>query len=93
MHNSLEYWRTTPSTAAALFSVEMPYRPPKSRVGAFLWRRRMWLETTMGLSVLEPWEKLMICASLVSFPDILSSHREKPWGPRRTSKKRSAVSA
>ncbi|GJE93990.1 hypothetical protein PsYK624_101570 [Phanerochaete sordida] len=60
MHNSLEYWRTTPSTAAALFSVEMPYRPPKSRVGAFLWRRRMWLETTMGLSVLEPWEKLMI---------------------------------
>lgn len=60
MRNSLEFWRTTPSTAAALFSVEMPYRPPKNPVGAFLWRRRMWVETTMGLSVLEPWEKVMI---------------------------------
>ncbi|EKM53101.1 uncharacterized protein PHACADRAFT_52265, partial [Phanerochaete carnosa HHB-10118-sp] len=35
-------------------------RPPKSPVGAFFWRRRVWFETTMGLSVLEPWEKVMI---------------------------------
>ncbi|KII85326.1 hypothetical protein PLICRDRAFT_144982 [Plicaturopsis crispa FD-325 SS-3] len=36
------------------------YRPPNSRVGAFLWRRRMWFESTFALSMLEPWEKLLL---------------------------------
>ncbi|KIP01627.1 hypothetical protein PHLGIDRAFT_80310 [Phlebiopsis gigantea 11061_1 CR5-6] len=40
----------------------MPYRPPKSAFGALLWRRRVWLETTTGLSLLEPWEKVLILA-------------------------------
>ena len=62
VRNSLEFWKSTPSTAAVLFGVEMPYRPPVNPVGAFLWRRRVWVETTTGLSLLEPWEKLLIRA-------------------------------
>jgi len=36
------------------------YRPPKSALGAFLWRRKMWVEATFALSMLEPWEKLLV---------------------------------
>ena len=60
VRNSLEFWKSTPTTAAVLFGIEMPYRPPKSPLGAFLWRQRVWLETTAGLSLLEPWEKVLI---------------------------------
>jgi hypothetical protein len=38
------------------------YRPPKSALGAFLWRRRMWFEATFALSMLEPWEKVLVGA-------------------------------
>jgi len=36
------------------------YRPPKSALGAFLWRRQMWFEATFALSMLEPWEKILV---------------------------------
>ncbi|KAI0828543.1 hypothetical protein BC628DRAFT_1363185 [Trametes gibbosa] len=62
MRNSLEDWKRVPTTASTLFGVDLPYRPPKSAVGAFIWRRRIWIETTWGLSVLEPWEKLLVLA-------------------------------
>lgn len=62
VRNSLEFWKSTPTTAAVLFGIEMPYRPPKSTFGALLWRRRVWLETTTGLSLLEPWEKVLLRA-------------------------------
>ncbi|KAF9559089.1 hypothetical protein CPC08DRAFT_666792 [Agrocybe pediades] len=35
-------------------------RPPKSKLGIFLWRRRMWFESTFVLSMLEPWEKILL---------------------------------
>ncbi|KAH9855495.1 hypothetical protein C2E23DRAFT_857683 [Lenzites betulinus] len=62
MRNSLEDWKRVPTTASTLFGVDLPYRPPKSAVGAYIWRRRMWIETTWGLSVLEPWEKILVLA-------------------------------
>ncbi|KAI0666418.1 hypothetical protein C8Q78DRAFT_450392 [Trametes maxima] len=60
MGNTVEDWKRVPSTAGAVFGIELPYRPPKSALGAFLWRRRFWLETTSGLSLLEPWEKILV---------------------------------
>ena len=59
MGNSPDYWKRVPTTAEAIFGIELPYRPPKGRVAAFLWRQRLLLETTFGLSVLEPWEKVL----------------------------------
>ncbi|KAF5381664.1 hypothetical protein D9615_005462 [Tricholomella constricta] len=41
-------------------------RPPKSKLGLFLWRRRMWFESTFVLSMLEPWEKILLCKSIPS---------------------------
>ena len=52
-------WKRTPTTMEAVFGVELPYRPPKHPLAAFLWRQRLLLETTFGLSVLEPWEKVL----------------------------------
>lgn len=63
MPNTLEFWKHVPSTAAAIFAIELPYRPPKHPVGAYIWRWRFWLETTIGLSLLEPWEKLLMSES------------------------------
>ena len=34
--------------------------PPKSKLGYFLWRRRMWFESTFALTVMEPWEKVVM---------------------------------
>ena len=36
------------------------YRPPESVIGAFLWRKRLWFETTFGLSVMEESEKIIV---------------------------------
>lgn len=72
VRNSLEFWKSTPTTAAVLFGIEMPYRPPRNPVGAFLWRRRVWLETTTGLSLLEPWEKFVIRKFTVAFAPPMS---------------------
>ena len=60
MGNSLEDWKRTPTTADAIFGIHLPYRAPKNPVGAFLWRQRVWLETTFGLCLFEPWEKILI---------------------------------
>ncbi|PFH51618.1 hypothetical protein AMATHDRAFT_58732, partial [Amanita thiersii Skay4041] len=35
-------------------------RPPKSKLGYFLWRQRMWFESTFALTVMEPWEKIVM---------------------------------
>ena len=42
--------------------IQYTYRPPKSALGAFLWRRQIWFEATFALSMLEPWEKLLVGA-------------------------------
>jgi len=57
---SPETWRRVPNTAAAIFGITIPYRPPTNRIGAFLWRKRMLLETTTGLVLLETWEKTLM---------------------------------
>ncbi|PPQ88190.1 hypothetical protein CVT25_005155 [Psilocybe cyanescens] len=35
-------------------------RRPQSKLGVFFWRRRMWFESTFVLSMLEPWEKILL---------------------------------
>ncbi|KAJ7267454.1 hypothetical protein C8J57DRAFT_1450499 [Mycena rebaudengoi] len=35
-------------------------RRPDSKLAVFLWRRRMWFESTFVLSMLEPWEKILL---------------------------------
>ncbi|KAJ7601019.1 hypothetical protein C8J56DRAFT_814053 [Mycena floridula] len=35
-------------------------RKPDSKIGEFIWRRRMWFESTFVLSMLEPWEKVFL---------------------------------
>ena len=57
---SLPSWKRVPSTRDVLFGLALPYRPPESSLGAFLWRKRLWFETTFALSMLQPWEKLML---------------------------------
>lgn len=39
-------------------------RPPKSPVALYFWRWRMWFESTFVLSMLEPWEKIMLLTIL-----------------------------
>lgn len=39
------------------------YPKPSSAVGRFFWRKKMWIEATFALSMLERWEKLMVCKS------------------------------
>ncbi|KZT70703.1 hypothetical protein DAEQUDRAFT_667385 [Daedalea quercina L-15889] len=42
----------------------MPYRPPRTKLAAFLWRRRLWLETTFALSMMQPWEKVVVMCTV-----------------------------
>lgn len=61
-------WKREPTTADVLFGLALPYRPPRSWLGAFIWRRRVWLETTFALSMLENWEKgFLSCVPLFFF--------------------------
>ena len=76
MPHSPDAWKRTPTTADVFLAVNLPYRPPKSPLGAFVWRRRMWLETTTGLSLLEPWEKLLTRAS----PCLSPAHQKSSRG-------------
>lgn len=54
-------WKREPTTLETLFRLQLPYRPPRSFIGKFLWRRRVWVEVTFALSMLEPWEKFLVC--------------------------------
>ncbi|GBE85056.1 hypothetical protein BKA93DRAFT_749825 [Sparassis latifolia] len=57
---SLERWKAVPTTAEVLFSLRLPYKPPRSPVAAFIWRKRLWFETTFGLESAESWEKVLV---------------------------------
>jgi hypothetical protein len=50
---------------ASLFSADLSlvYRPPRSTLRQFLWRWRMFFESTFALSMFEGWEKILIGAS------------------------------
>ena len=53
-------WKRVPTTLEVIFALALPYRPPESPVGAFLWRKRVWFESTFALTMLQPWEKVLI---------------------------------
>ena len=36
------------------------YAAPKSGLGKFLWRKKMWVESTFALTMLERWEKILV---------------------------------
>ena len=55
-------WKREPSAWDILFRLHLPYRPPRSKLAAFLWRRRLWVETTFALSMMQPWEKIVVGA-------------------------------
>ena len=59
-------WKRVPTTLEVIFALALPYRPPESPVGAFLWRKRVWFESTFALTMLQPWEKL--CLRECRFP-------------------------
>ncbi|KIM24992.1 hypothetical protein M408DRAFT_331465 [Serendipita vermifera MAFF 305830] len=42
------------------------YPAPKSGLGKLLWRKKMWVESTFALTMLERWEKILV-AGLVLF--------------------------
>ncbi|KAH9830208.1 uncharacterized protein C8Q71DRAFT_717316 [Rhodofomes roseus] len=63
---SPETWKRKPTTLAAIFGITIPYRPPTSPFGAFIWRKRMLFETTIGLCLLETWEKILMIVILYS---------------------------
>ncbi|KAH7106233.1 hypothetical protein BKA62DRAFT_765800 [Auriculariales sp. MPI-PUGE-AT-0066] len=43
-----------------LRSLDLTYTPPKGTVARWLWTRRMRFEATYAVSMLEPWEKLLV---------------------------------
>jgi len=58
--SSLEFWKAVPSTSDALFSIKLPYKPPRHPLAAFFWRKRVWFETTFGIEGTEPVEKVLL---------------------------------
>lgn len=36
-------------------------RKPKGKVAVFFWRIWIWLSTTFALSIMEPWELVLVC--------------------------------
>ncbi|PPR01195.1 hypothetical protein CVT26_016076 [Gymnopilus dilepis] len=61
---------TIMSAAATLVHLPRPRpdhgftKPPSSKLGIFFWRCRMWFESTFVLSMLEPWEKVLLLTVL-----------------------------
>lgn len=39
---------------------DLQNRPPKGAVARWLWKKRIWVESTFALSMLEPWEKILV---------------------------------
>ncbi|KAJ3494855.1 hypothetical protein NLJ89_g10723 [Agrocybe chaxingu] len=46
-------------------------RRPSSKLGVFFWRQRMWIESTFVLSMLEPWEKILLLTIFFAFSLLL----------------------
>ncbi|KAH8079074.1 hypothetical protein BXZ70DRAFT_961119 [Cristinia sonorae] len=53
-------WKRQPTSADVLFGFNLPYRAPQNAFGAYCWRWRLWFESTFALSMLQPWEKVLI---------------------------------
>ena len=63
---SYNEWKREVSLAQVLFRPQLPYRKPEGAVARFFWRKRLWLEVTFALSMLEPWEKILVSECHVS---------------------------
>ncbi|KAH9855496.1 hypothetical protein C2E23DRAFT_688924, partial [Lenzites betulinus] len=57
---SYHEWKREASLGQILFGLQLPYRKPESPIARLFWRGRLWIECTFALSMLEPWEKLVI---------------------------------
>ncbi|KAH8110955.1 hypothetical protein DFH11DRAFT_1496218, partial [Phellopilus nigrolimitatus] len=42
------------------------YRQPDGAIAAYMWRTYMWLGTTIGLTVMEPWEEALVLVTLAT---------------------------
>lgn len=83
---SVAEWKRQPSTFEIIYGLELPYRAPKSAFGTLIWKWRLWIEVTFALSMLQPWEKVLVGtynpshlnfnSNLISFSlrDIYSHH-------------------
>ncbi|KAI9066154.1 hypothetical protein FKP32DRAFT_1538490, partial [Trametes sanguinea] len=57
---SYHEWKRETTLSSVLFNPQLPYSKPRGALATFFWRRRVWLEVTFALSMLEPWEKILI---------------------------------
>ncbi|KAL5532365.1 hypothetical protein ACEPAF_5935 [Sanghuangporus sanghuang] len=52
---------STPSSSTAQGEEKKKmYKQPDQPLAALLWRLSLWISVTFGLSVMEPWEKLLV---------------------------------
>ncbi|KAL5505005.1 hypothetical protein ACEPAH_7668 [Sanghuangporus vaninii] len=53
---------STPSSSVAQGEEKKKkmYKQPDQPLAALLWRLSLWISVTFGLSVMEPWEKLLV---------------------------------
>ncbi|KAI0689673.1 hypothetical protein BC835DRAFT_1308258 [Cytidiella melzeri] len=69
---SVPTWKRVPSVWDVLFSLRLPYRAPENRLAAYLWRKRIWFESTFALTMMEPWEKLVLVLILTTLSVLFS---------------------
>lgn len=53
-------WKREATIPQILFGLRCPYGKPSSPVARFFWRRRIWIEATFALSMMEPWERFIV---------------------------------
>lgn len=58
-----------PTLYQILFSPHTPYVPPHaSPIAMFVWKQRIWVESTFCLVSLEPWEKYLVGQHPIIYP-------------------------
>ncbi|KZV94086.1 hypothetical protein EXIGLDRAFT_835286 [Exidia glandulosa HHB12029] len=58
------------TTRPWLRSLDLTYAPPQTSVKRFFWRQRMRFETAFAISMLEPWEKILVLLLLLALSQI-----------------------
>jgi hypothetical protein len=49
-------------TSLLATDLALAYKPPRSSLHRFFWKKRMWVEATFSLSMYEGWEKILFGA-------------------------------
>lgn len=57
---SYHEWKREATIPQILFGLHCPYGKPSSPIARFFWRRRIWIEATFALSMMEPWERFIV---------------------------------